>query len=56
MTVYGLPSQEMQMLCNGPVVRIPLFDIGVAGGKMGGDEAEACIVVVQSDTHSPLIS
>lgn len=44
------------MLRDRPIVGISLLDVGVTSGEMGGDEAEACVMVVQSDAYGTLVS
>ena len=55
MAVYRLPPQEMEVLRNGPVVRVSFLDVRVPGGKVGSEEAKAGIVVVETDADGALV-
>jgi hypothetical protein len=55
MTVYRLPSQEVQVFRNRPVVRMSFLNVRVPGGKVGGEEAKASVVVVETDANSALV-
>lgn len=40
------PFKKVQPFCNGPEISVAFLDIGVSSCQMGGDKAEAGVMVV----------
>jgi hypothetical protein len=47
---------KVQTFHNCVKVRIPLFDVAMPGSKVRSQEAEASIVIVQSDSNAAFVS
>lgn len=55
MTLDRLPLQEMEAVHNSMIIGIAFFDVVMTGCKVGGDEAEVRVIVVEPDGNCAFV-
>lgn len=55
MTLDCLPLQEVEAVHDGMVIGVAFFDVGMAGCKVSGDEAEVCVVVIEPNGNCAFV-
>ena len=56
MAINRFTSKESETINNRPIVPVSFKHIGLSSCKMGGDEAETCIVQIQSNGYCAFIA
>jgi hypothetical protein len=56
MALNRLSPEEMQAIYDGPIVSVSFIDIPMASSQVGSDKAEACVVVIKSDTDRAFVT
>jgi hypothetical protein len=56
MTLNRLSPEKMQAVHDGPIVSVSFINVPMASSKVGSDETETGVVIIESDANSAFVT